>query len=87
MDNTLLDNATQLQAFLNFPDWLNFISVGASDDKPCIYLYTNRKNIPRKDIPDTWYDMPVIVQRIGKIRPAIEHSILFKENFCIFLRK
>ena len=53
MDNTLLDNAAQLQAFLNFPEWLNFVGIGALDDKPCIYLYTNRKNIPRKDIPDT----------------------------------
>lgn len=38
--------------------------------EPCIYLYTKRKNVPLKDIPDTWYDMPVKVQRIGKIRPA-----------------
>ena len=77
MDNTnfqiLRDNAAQLQAFLNFPDWLYFIGVSELDCKPCIYLHTKRKNIPIKDIPDTWFDMPVKVQRIGKIRPAIEH--------------
>ena len=74
MDNTnfqiLRDNAAQLQAFLNFPEWLNFIGIGALDGKPCIYLYTSRKNIPRKDIPDTWKDIPVTVRYIGKIRPA-----------------
>ena len=72
-NNTLLDNAAQLQAFLNFPEWLNFVGIGALDGKPCIYLYTNRKNIPRKDIPDTWKNIPVTVRYIGKIRPAIEH--------------
>lgn len=72
MNNSeIIDKASQLQAFLGFPEWLNFIGVGLLDDKPCIYLYVNRKkNIPRSDIPDTWCDIPVKVKYIGKIRPA-----------------
>lgn len=70
MHETLSDNATQLQAFLIFPDWLNFIGVGELDGKPCIYLYANRRNIPRKDIPNTWKSVTVTVRYIGKIRPA-----------------
>ena len=73
MNNSIIDNAAKLQSFLGSPDWLYFIGVGELDRKPCIYLYTKRKNIPINDIPDTWFDMPVKVQRIGKIRPAIEH--------------
>ncbi len=70
MDKTLLNNATQLQPFLGYPDWLNFIGVGELDGKPCIYLYANRRNIPRCDIPKIWHGISVNVKYIGKIRPA-----------------
>ena len=66
----LLSKAAELQVFLGCPAWLHFIGVGEADGKPCIYLYVNRKNFPRSDIPDTWRGVPVKVQRIGKIRPA-----------------
>ncbi len=66
----ILDNAAELQTFLGYPAWLNFIGVGEADGKPCIYLYVNRKKFPRCDIPDIWRGIPVKVKRIGKIRPA-----------------
>ena len=66
----ILDNAAELQTFLGCPDWLNFIGVGETDGKPCIYLYTKRKKFSRCDIPETWCGVPVKVKRIGKIRPA-----------------
>ena len=51
MNNSeIINKASQLQAFLGFPNWLNFIGVGEDDGKPCIYLYTNRK----KKIPRSW---------------------------------
>lgn len=67
---SVIDNAAKLQAFLGSPSWLNFIGIGEADGKPCIYLYVNRKKIPRCDIPDTWRGIPVKVKRIGKIRPV-----------------
>ena len=72
MNNSeIFDKVAQLQAFLGFPAWLNFIGLGEADGKLCIYLYTNRKKkIPRCDIPDIWYDIPVKVKYIGKIKPA-----------------
>lgn len=67
---SVIDNAAELQSFLGYPDWLNFIGVGEADGKPCIYLYVNRKKFPRNNIPASWFGMPVKVQRIGTIRPA-----------------
>ena len=66
----MIDYAAELQSFLCYPDWLNFIGVGEADGKPCIYLYVKRKKFPRCDIPDTWRGVPVKVKYIGKIRPA-----------------
>ena len=66
----MIDYAAELQSFLGYPDWLNFIGVGEANDKPCIYLYVNRKKFPHCDIPDTWRGIPVKVKYIGKIRPA-----------------
>ena len=66
----IINNAAELQSFLGYPDWLNFIGVGESDGKPCIYLYVNRKKFLRCDIPDIWRGVPVKVKYIGKIRPA-----------------
>lgn len=67
---SVIDNAAKLQAFLGYPDWLNFIGVGEADGKPCIYLYVNHKKFPHRDIPDTWRGVPVKMKYIGKIRPA-----------------
>lgn len=58
MNNSeIFDKAAQIQAYLGYHVWLNFIGLGEDDGKPCIYLYVNRKkHIPRCDIPDTWCD-------------------------------
>ena len=71
MNNSeIFDKASMFQAFLGFPEWLNFVGVGEADGRPCIYIYVNKKKVPRSDIPDSWCDMPVKVRYIGKIRPA-----------------
>lgn len=64
-----LEKAAELQIHLNYPSWLNFIGLGEEDGKPCVYVYTNKSRIPRSLIPDIWYDMPVKIKNIGKIRP------------------
>lgn len=65
-----LNLAAKLQHILGSPDWLNFVGVGEADGRPCIYLYTKRKNFPRCDVPDSWHDIPVKVKYIGRIRTA-----------------
>ena len=67
--SVLLKKAAELQTYLNNPTWLNFIGLGEENGKPCIYVYVNKLNIPRSLIPDVWYNMPVKIKRIGKIRP------------------
>lgn len=65
----LLEKAAELQSYLHYPSWLNFIGLGEEDGKPCVYVYTNKSRIPRSLIPDIWYNMPVKIQNIGKVKP------------------
>ena len=70
MDLQFLQQITiELRKYLNDPQWLNFIGLGEENGSPCIYVYTNRSRIPISTIPEIWYDMPVKVQNIGKVRP------------------
>ena len=68
--SVLLKKAAELQTYLNNPTWLNFIGLGEENGKPCVYVYVNKLNIPRSLILDVWYNMPVKIKRIGKIRPS-----------------
>lgn len=71
MNNSeIFDKASMFQAFLGFPKWLNFIGVGEADGRPCIYIYVNKKKVPRSEIPELWEGIPVKMRYIGKIRPA-----------------
>ena len=70
ISQNILRKAAELQAFLGFPTWLNFIGVGEYEDKPCIHLYANTRRFPIANIPASWYGLPVKVKVIGKIRPA-----------------
>ena len=69
--------AQRLAKRLRGANWLHAVAVGKEAGNECIYLYV--KKDPPKDLPDLrdlGDQFPVIIRKIGAIRPALSRSPL-----------
>jgi hypothetical protein len=56
--------------------WLVSVGVGAAgrDGRPMLIIYTTSVSEAKKAIPREWKGFPVVVRRMGRVRPAVAQA-------------